>query len=187
MGYFTANDWIFIVERNEKQFRETHKADIGKKGMTDEDIDRMFKNADVDRLQRSESDKEIFDEWIFAFKDFERTQKHIFNFFGEQEAASGLVYVVRQRNTSKFKIGWTEKKEAQTNEDSVLNRVAQLQTGNADPIDIIGYFRASSMRTEKTIHEKFDDVRLTGEWFRLTDTDCENILNDDWRVANNIF
>lgn len=186
LGYLNISDWILIVERDQRQFREMHKNEIEKRVMTEADIERIFKNAETDSLQRAESNKEIFDEWIYAFKDFDRTQRHIFGLF-DNEQTIGLIYLVRQRNTNKFKIGWTEKKDGQTLKESVESRVAALQTGNADPIDIVGYFRASSIRTEKAIHEKFNDVRLTGEWFRLTDNDCENILSDDWRVSNNIF
>ena len=186
IAYFNQSDWVLIAERNEKQYREMHKHEIERGIITKSDIDRVFKHAETDTLQRAESDKEIFNEWLFSYKEFDRTQKHVFSLF-DNDHAIGLVYVLRQRNTNKFKIGWTEKKEGQSIKESVESRVAQLQTGNADPIDVVGYFKASSVRTEKAVHEKFEEVRLTGEWFRLTDKDCENILSDDWRVSNNIF
>jgi hypothetical protein len=186
LGYFNISDWILIVEKDKGKFREMHKYEIEKRVMTEQDIDRIFKNAETDNLKRAESNKNLFDEWIFAFKEYDRTQKHIFGLFDCAQTV-GIVYILRQRNTTKFKIGWTEQKKGKNLKVSVESRVAQLQTGNADPIDIVGYFRASSIKTEKVIHEKFSEFRLTGEWFRLTDTDCENILNDDWRIKNNIF
>jgi hypothetical protein len=99
----------------------------------------------------------------------------------------GLIYVIRQRNSNNFKIGWTEQKKGMNEKQSVKNRVAGLQTGNPEPLDIVGFFRASGTKTERALHSLFDSKRRTGEWFLLDQTDWQNILSDDWRISKNIF
>lgn len=186
IGYFTKTDWICIVERDMNKFRTMHKIEIDKRLMTEKDIQLIFEKYGEDSLQRAESNKKIFNNWLYSYKKYEQTQNHIFRLF-DNEVRVGFIYIIRQRNTSFFKIGWTEKKETLTFKESVEKRVASLQTGNPEKLDIIGYFRASSIKTEKTIHEKFKKKRKTGEWFLLSENDYQNILNDDWRIANNIF
>ena len=65
--------------------------------------------------------------------------------------------------------------------------MAQLQTGNSQPLHIVGSFSCVGTNTEKTLHALFQDVRLSGEWFELTEIDVKNILNEEWRIERNVF
>jgi hypothetical protein len=145
-----------------------------------------MEHAKTDALNRSESDKEIFSNWLFSYRNYEKTKNHIFQLFLD-ETPVGLIYVIRQRNSNNFKIGWTEQKKGMNEKQSVKNRVAGLQTGNPEPLDIVGFFRASGTKTERALHSLFDSKRRTGEWFLLDQTDWQNILSDDWRISKNIF
>lgn len=186
IAYFTKEDWVFIVERDLQKAKNLHKHELDKMIMSITDIERMMKDAESDSLDRTESDIEIWNNWLYSYRNFEKTNNHIFRLFND-DTTFGLIYVIRQRNTSYFKIGWTEKKNNSTDKQAVENRISSLQTGNPEPLDIIGFFKASGTKTEKTLHKIFESKRRTGEWFLLTDSDWQNILNDDWRISNNIF
>jgi len=186
IAYFTDTDWIFIVERDLKKARDFYRSSTERGFMKLSDIDKMMKDAELDTLNRSESDKIIWEKWLYSYRNFEKTNSIIYGLFDEN-ISQGLVYLIRQRNSNYFKIGWTEKKNGITEKQSVENRISSLQTGNPEQLDIVGFFKASGIKTEKTLHTYFDSKRKTGEWFNLTETECQNILNDDWRISKNIF
>jgi hypothetical protein len=54
-----------------------------------------------------------------------------------------------------IKIGWSRK---------VAARLAQLQTGSASPIKLLGTI-PGGRGTERRLHERFAHLRLSGEWF----------------------
>lgn len=59
---------------------------------------------------------------------------------------------------SRIKIGWSRK---------VGSRIAQLQTGNSDPIRLLGVIPGGRAK-ERQLHEQFAHARLSGEWFDAT-------------------
>lgn len=58
----------------------------------------------------------------------------------------------------RVKIGWSRK---------VATRIAQLQTGSASPIRLLGT-TPGGRGLERRLHEQFASARLHGEWFELT-------------------
>jgi hypothetical protein len=64
------------------------------------------------------------------------------------------VYLVRAGNW--IKIGWSR---------NVGARISQLQTGNADPIELIATI-SGGRALERQLHERFADSRVSGEWFK---------------------
>jgi hypothetical protein len=186
IAYFEVIDWISIVERDIKKVKMYFKASLDSGRMQMKEIEEKMKNAEIEDLIRVESDKVIWESWLYSYINFGKTNNHVFRLF-ENELPTGLVYLIRQRNTNYFKIGWTENKKGFTEKQSVENRISSLQTGNPNPLDIVGFFRASSTKTEKTVHSIFALKRQTGEWFLLNDSDCQNILDDNWRINNNVF
>jgi len=186
IAYFTDTDWTLIVERDKRKAHEIYKSLVESGYMTRAEIDKLVQDAEFDTLNRAESDKTLWEKWLYSYRNFEKTNSIIYNLFDEK-TTQGLIYLIRQRNSNYFKIGWTERKSGLTERQSVENRISSLQTGNPEPLDIVGFFKASGIKTEKTLHSYFESKRKTGEWFNLTDIDCQNILNDDWRINNNIF
>lgn len=55
----------------------------------------------------------------------------------------------------RIKIGWSRR---------VSGRLAQLQTGSAEPIRLLGTV-AGGRALERRLHDQFDHLRLSGEWF----------------------
>lgn len=77
---------------------------------------------------------------------------------------SGFIYVVKSRRQKAFKVGLTTQ--------SVEKRVASLQTGCADKLELIGKFQCNSHLPliESAIHDflSHKGLRLQGEWFKET-------------------
>ncbi|SHG06506.1 T5orf172 domain-containing protein [Mariniphaga anaerophila] len=186
LAYFNESDWTFIVERDKNKAREFYSHSIKSGILRESDIDRMIEESEWDTLERAESDKNFWDKWLFSYRNYEKTNSFMYKLI-DDNSSKGLVYIIRQRNTNYFKIGYTEQKNNMTEKQSVETRIASLQTGNPEPLDIIGYFKVSGTKTEKTLHSHYESKRRTGEWFLLSEKDWQNILNDDWRINNNIF
>ncbi len=66
------------------------------------------------------------------------------------------VYFMRAGRRGAIKIGWTT---------SLSSRLATLQTGNAEPLEVIGWMRGGP-KLERAMHRLFESHRMTGEWFR---------------------
>lgn len=47
-------------------------------------------------------------------------------------------------------------------------RIATLQCGNPRPLEIVGVWRGYHFE-ERQLHERFEHLRLAGEWFEPTD------------------
>ena len=78
-----------------------------------------------------------------------------------------MIYVIaisREHQITKwgfiFKVGYTA--------GSVKSRVRNLQTGNANKLDLWLKIYGNK-RTEELIHEYLSDYRINGEWFRLNE------------------
>jgi len=136
-------------------------------------------NEVQDNLARCESVKHYWEKWRHQFSAFESTNNHHFSLFNGNQK-KGYVYLINQRNTSVYKIGFTT-------DQKIEKRLKGLQTGNAAVLDITGYFQCSGVKTEGNVHKLFSSQRLQGEWFELENKDVYNILDEKWRILNNIF
>lgn len=67
----------------------------------------------------------------------------------------GNVYFVREEN-GPVKIGWGAKPR---------RRMAAMQSGNPRRLHLLAYFPATRS-VERDLHERFSDLRLSGEWFQ---------------------
>ncbi len=61
-------------------------------------------------------------------------------------------------SANRIKIGWS---------GQVATRLAQLQTGNPDPVRLLATM-PGGRALERRLHERFADARLAGEWFAAT-------------------
>lgn len=70
---------------------------------------------------------------------------------------AGCVYFIRQGIDGCIKIGWSI--------GDASERMVNLQTGNAEPLILMGSVAAESQLAEREWHARFDAHRRRGEWF----------------------
>lgn len=147
----------------------------------DDDWNRIVLRGEEDSLLRVESSNEEWSRWLHTFELYPSRKSHLFELIGS-DVRMGFVYILRGEELGRYKIGWT------SSENSYARR-SSLQTGSAERLIEVGCFRAASEKTEDSVHKHFDHkrVRPGGEWFALSDKDIADLLNEDWRIRNNIF
>lgn len=66
-----------------------------------------------------------------------------------------------------------------TLDSSIQRRIAQLQIGNPFVIELVAKTGTihNAYDVEKSLHSKFKDNRVRGEWFSLSDEELEVVLN----------
>lgn len=66
-----------------------------------------------------------------------------------------------------------------TLDSSIQRRIAQLQIGNPFTIELVAKTGTihNAYGIEKSLHSKFKDNRVRGEWFSLSDEELEVVLN----------
>lgn len=138
-----------------------------------------LENIYGDELKRSESDKETWSRWLLTFRRYPITKSHIFSLFNE-DGGEGYIYIAKAGISNHYKIGFT------ANSD-IDKRISAHQTSSPERLDKIGSFPVSSIKTEKTIHKKFSQKKVRGEWFELSDEEVKDLLSSEWRRKNNIF
>jgi hypothetical protein len=80
----------------------------------------------------------------------------------------GYVYIMRHGITNKYKIGFTK--------NSTVTRKNELQTGNPENITVEKEYWCNNISSlEKYLHDFFNDKRIRGEWFELSNDDFKNI------------
>lgn len=80
------------------------------------------------------------------------------------------VYLFRQKGTDFVKIGMTKN-------ESVYLRFSHFCTYAPNGGEIVGVIKTNnSLVLEKEIHRKYESKRLNGEFFMLTQNECENII-----------
>ena len=64
--------------------------------------------------------------------------------------------------------------------NNVYTRLSTLQTGNADKLEIVDYIgpmsRKDALYLEKELHDKFNMVHVTGEWFEISDCEIRDVV-----------
>ena len=66
-GYFTEEDWLFIVERSRPKLLKRFKGNLDCGVWTPHDLDRQMRDAETDKLYRAESTPELWQGWQQAF------------------------------------------------------------------------------------------------------------------------
>jgi Meiotically Up-regulated Gene 113 (MUG113) protein len=61
---------------------------------------------------------------------------------------------------------------------NVKNRLKTLQTGNPYRLELIDSFEFDDvLRVESILHRKYDHAWVIGEWFKLTDSEFEGLMD----------
>lgn len=82
-----------------------------------------------------------------------------------------MIYVIRQAGTPFYKIGFTD--------DNPERRAGELQLGSPRPLNPILFFEGGA-EEEAALHEKLDEYRVQGEWFKLRSEDFFRIIVNDF-------
>jgi hypothetical protein len=77
------------------------------------------------------------------------------------------IYFIKNTITHNFKIG-------KANEP--IKRLKQLQTGNEAKLEIYVSIPTSNLKLETLLHGYFKTSKLQGEWFKITDSDVDQII-----------
>lgn len=78
-----------------------------------------------------------------------------------------------------YKIGVTKR--------DISARIRELKTGNSNPFEVISTFESKwSKKIESTLHRKFKDKLINGEWFDLDDSDVNNFTNECIKIHQNL-
>lgn len=81
---------------------------------------------------------------------------------------TSYVYLMKNNRNGYIKIGYTNREPKY--------RERTLQSEDPD-ITLIHHQKGCNLADEKTLHKKYKDKRLRGEWFNLNDSDVEDITN----------
>lgn len=97
------------------------------------------------------------------------------------------VYLIKQQNTNLYKIGIS--KDPKT-------RLNQLQTANADTLQLISTFKTKhGFQLETFVQRKYSDANVQLEWFELTEAEVKQFIpvckqgesNFDLLLENNTY
>ena len=76
-----------------------------------------------------------------------------------KDSTSGIVYFILDES-GRIKIGYTK------NEETLKKRIELFQCGNAESLNVIGFFNSiDASRSERILHIFFSKYHLLGEWF----------------------
>lgn len=82
---------------------------------------------------------------------------------------SGFIYIIKCNHTGLFKIGSTTR-----NNPSV--RIAELKTSNPSVEEYL-VFKSDNIKEERYFHQQFESKKVSGEWFKLSELDIEEVKN----------
>lgn len=89
----------------------------------------------------------------------------------EKEVCKGCVYFFRHIGLSPVKIGYST-------HESPMSRFEQFKTYAPYGSEIIGFIQTFDAKEIETIlHNKFSQYRLNGEWFEITEEDCNKVIS----------
>lgn len=183
-AYMTGYDWKSIVLRDKNtlardRFRDKLRDGQGYKHLSAADkksVDALAEQSSEDNLYRSESDPKTYQLWLQACRNFVRESSPTYEPLGKN-TDKGFVYLVRDES-GMIKIGFSK---------NVSQRLANLNTGSAQKIELITAFPVSSAKAEKALHRFFETKRRKLEWFQLSDDEINSISCQSWRSENGIY
>ncbi|NQT56480.1 MAG: GIY-YIG nuclease family protein [Desulfobacteraceae bacterium] len=80
-----------------------------------------------------------------------------------------MIYFIQQGEDGPIKIGYTDDEDAQ-------RRLSQLQTGTHHKLHILTTIEGNKLY-ETELHERFEGLKLSGEWFKPSETLLNYIEN----------
>ena len=164
--WFVANDVCAALELgNPHQALETHVDDDdvakyvvidnqGRKQLTNHINERGVLNLLI-KSQRTPA--KLLDEIISRVKGAKEIIAALEDFEIPENLPTMYVYAIRNSHTGRIKLGISENPE---------RRLKELQIGNDCELELLAYREAANrFKDEKAIHNKYQHLRVRGEWF----------------------
>ena len=164
--WFVANDVCAALELgNPHQALETHVDDDdvakyvvidnqGRKQLTNHINERGVLNLLI-KSQRTPA--KLLDEIISRVKGAKEVIAALEDFEIPENLPTMYVYAIRNNHTGRIKLGISENPE---------RRLKELQIGNDCELELLAYREAANrFKDEKAIHNKYQNLRVRGEWF----------------------
>lgn len=101
----------------------------------------------------------------------------------------GWLYLINEADTNNYKIGVTKAK-------SIGRRQLELQTGNSKELILCRKFQTDTpYKLENMLHNYYNNFKVKGEWFDLTDEQAIEFVNIckqkqniiDYLLKENVF
>jgi DNA-binding CsgD family transcriptional regulator len=88
-----------------------------------------------------------------------------------EKLEKGCVYFFRHIGLTPVKIGYST-------HESPISRFEQFKTYAPYGSEIIGFIQSFDAKSlETTLHERFSQYRLSGEWFEISQLECEKVIS----------
>jgi predicted small secreted protein len=80
------------------------------------------------------------------------------------------IYLIKESENNYYKVGVSS---------NITQRIKQLQTGFAGTIELIEKYPSEySHKIEKSLHRKYNQYNIKGEWFNLPDSVINDFIKD---------
>lgn len=87
------------------------------------------------------------------------------------------VYLLKESESNYYKIGISKNPSA---------RIKQLQTGSAGKISLSKTYASEyASKIESTLHRRYTDSRIRGEWFTLTERQVNSFISECEKLEYN--
>ena len=108
-------------------------------------------------IKSSKTPPKLLDEVISRVKGAKEVIAALEDFEIPENLPTMYVYAIRNKHTGRIKLGISENPE---------RRLKELQIGNDCELELLAYREAANrFKDEKAIHDKYQHLRVRGEWF----------------------
>ena len=108
-------------------------------------------------IKSSRTPPKLLDEVISRVKGAKEVIAALEDFEIPENLPTMYVYAIRNKHTGRIKLGISENPE---------RRLKELQIGNDCELELLAYREAANrFKDEKAIHDKYQHLRVRGEWF----------------------
>lgn len=127
---------------------------LGRKQLTNHLNERGVLNL---LIKSQRTPPELLDEIISRVKGAKEVIAALEDFEIPENLPTMYVYAIRNNHTGRIKLGISENPE---------RRLKELQIGNDCELELLAYREAANrFKDEKAIHDKYQHLRVRGEWF----------------------
>lgn len=165
-AWFVANDVceaLELVNPHDALAKHVDSDDVAKYVVIDNAGRKQLTNHLSERgvlnllIKSQRTPPELLDEVISRVKGAKEIIAALEDFEIPENLPTMYVYAIRNNHTGRIKLGISENPE---------RRLKELQIGNDCELELLAYREAANrFKDEKAIHDKYQHLRVRGEWF----------------------